>query len=233
MNFLFYDAHCHYNFIKNKKYEGYLIAAVSLDYGTSLETLSYKDKNILRGIGIHPWRVHEENLNQVLQLIMEADFIGEVGLDFRYSIAPRELQIEYFKVFLESAPEKTFNVHALDAWEETFKILQEYNIKKAIFHWYTGPTHLLKDIQGAGYFITINPSVTFQKKHQAVAEKAEIDIILTESDGGYEYRGKLLEPIHVKEVINYLSKVKSIEEEELKKIIAKNFQKAFNISIPS
>ena len=225
---MYYDAHCHYSYLK-KKYENFVIAAVSMDYMSSLDTLSLKSPNILAGVGIHPWKVHEEELESVLPLIQKADFIGEVGLDYRYAKAGKELQLKYFEKFAEiaSVQNKLINVHALDSWEDAFKILQTYNVKRVIFHWYTGPITLLKDIEGAGYFITVNPSVTFQKKHQEVVSRASLDIILTESDGGYEYKGRMLEPIYINEAIKEISKIKGIEEEEVKEVVERNFKKAF------
>ncbi|QIW24069.1 TatD family deoxyribonuclease [Sulfolobus sp. S-194] len=225
---MYYDAHCHYSYLK-KKYENFIIAAVSMDYSTSIETLSLKSTDILAGIGIHPWKVHEENLNKVLGLTKKADFIGEVGLDYRYAKADKSVQLKYFEAFAEEASnqKKLINVHALDAWEDAFNILQKHNVKRAIFHWYTGPENLLKEIEGSGYFITVNPSVTFQKKHQNIVIKASLDIILTESDGGYEYKGRLLEPVHITEAIKEISKLKGISEEEVNKVVERNFRKAF------
>jgi len=225
---MYYDAHCHYSYLK-KNYENFIIAAVSMDYKSSVDTLSLKSPNILAGVGIHPWKVHEEGLENVLPLIQKADFIGEVGLDYKYAKAEKSLQIKYFEKFAEiaSAQNKLINVHALDAWEDAFKILQTYNVKKAIFHWYTGPITLLKDIEGAGYFITVNPSVTFQEKHQEVVSKVPIESILTESDGGYEYKGRMLEPIYISEAIKEISKIKGIREEEVKEVVERNFKIAF------
>ena len=225
---MYYDAHCHYSYLK-KNYESFIIAAVSMDYKSSVDTLSLRSSNILAGVGIHPWKVHEEALENVLPLIQKADFIGEVGLDYRYAKAGKELQIKYFEKFTEiaSVQNKLINVHALDAWEDAFKILQTYSVKKAIFHWYTGPITLLKDIEGAGYFITVNPSVTFQKRHQEVVSKTPIEIILTESDGGYEYKGRMLDPIYISEAIKEISKIKGIGEEEVKEVVERNFKKAY------
>lgn len=226
---LYYDAHCHYYSLK-KKYEGYVIAAVSDDYSSSLETLSLKDKYILTGVAIHPWNVHKEPIEPVLKLIPKADFIGEVGLDYRLAQAPKEVQIQYFTKFLEVSEGKLINVHALDAWKDAFNLLIKYDIKRAIFHWYSGPLELLKDIEGAGYYITVNPSVTFQKKHQKVVENAPLTMLLTESDGGYEYKGRLLEPIYIPEALDFLKKIKGMEmeKEKIMKIIEDNFRKAFN-----
>lgn len=225
----YFDAHCHYSFLR-KRYEGYFIAAVSMDYQSSLDTLSLKSENILVGVGVHPWRVHEEDINRVLPLINRADFVGEVGLDYRFAKASRDLQIAYFERQIEESKGKLINVHALDAWEDAFNILIKHNVKRAIFHWYTGPLTLLKDIEGAGYFISINPSVTFQKKHQNVLEKADLKILLTESDGGYEYRGKLLEPTDIPKTLIYMSKVLGLDEDYLIRIIRDNYARAFSIS---
>lgn len=229
---MYYDAHCHY-YSLNKRYDDFIIAAVSVDYETSLMTLNLKSEKILAGVGIHPWKVHAESfdkLKKVLNLIKKADFVGEIGLDFEYAKAKKEDQIAYLDAFLSEAviQNKPVNLHALRAWKECFEIVTRKGVRKAIFHWYTGPEELLKDIEGAGYFITINPSVSFQTKHSKILEKAPLEIIITESDGGYEYRGKLLEPVDIIPTLKIISNVKGVDEEELKKRIEMNFRKVFS-----
>jgi Mg-dependent DNase len=220
----YFDAHCHYSYLK-KKYEDYLIAAVSMDYQSAMDTFSLKSDNVLVGVGIHPWRVHEEDLTRILSLIIKADFVGEVGLDYRFAKAPKELQIKYFEEQIKAGEGKLINVHALDAWKDAFNILVKNDVKSAIFHWYTGPINLLKDIESAGYFISINPSVSFQKKHQEVLKNVDLKNVLTESDGGYEYRGKLLEPSDIPNAISFMSNFLGIEEYKLVRIISNNFSK--------
>ncbi len=224
----YFDAHCHYSYLK-KNYEEYFISAVSMDYDSAIDTLSLKRINILTGVGIHPWKVHEERLEKIIPLIDKADFVGEVGLDYRFAKAPKEVQIKYFVEQIERGKEKLINVHALDAWKDAVEILIKHDIKRAIIHWYTGPVDLLKDIEGMGYFITINPSVTFQKKQQIVLEKANPKILLTESDGGYEYRGKLFEPTDIPNAISFMAKTLNLEENQVMKIVEENFKKAFSI----
>ncbi|MQL55248.1 TatD family hydrolase [Acidianus ambivalens] len=225
---MLYDAHCHYSLLK-KKYEGYFIAAVSMDYNSSVETLSLNDKNILKGVAIHPWNVHKEKIESVLPLIDKADFVGEIGLDYKYSEAPKELQIRYFEEFLKNSQDKTVNIHAVNSWDDVLNLLIKHDIRRAIIHWYSGPKELLRDIEGAGYFITINPSVTFQEKHRIIAENASPNIVLTESDGGYVYKGKLLEPTDIPSIIKFLSKIWNEDERYVEKKIEINFRKAFNL----
>ncbi len=200
-----------------------------MDYASSVETLSLKDKSVLKGVAIHPWNVNKEKIEKVLPLIDKADFVGEIGLDYKYSDAPKELQIKYFEEFLKNSQGKTVNVHSVNSWNDVLNILVKHDIKRAIIHWYSGPKELLKDIEGAGYFITINPSVTFQEKHKIIAENAPPNIVLTESDGGYVYKEKLLEPTQIPFVINFLSKTWNEDEEQVKRRIEINFRKAFNL----
>ncbi len=147
---MYYDAHCHFSLLK-KAYDGFIIAAVSMDYQSSEETLSLRSDKILAGVGIHPWNVHLEELKRVESLINRADFIGEVGLDYRFAKADKEKQKEYFTFFARKAYElnKLINVHALDAWKDALNILLKEGVRRAIFHWYSGPEDLLKDIEGA------------------------------------------------------------------------------------
>ncbi|MCH1771395.1 MULTISPECIES: TatD family hydrolase [Metallosphaera] len=221
---MLYDAHCHCSELDGKY--NVVVAAVSMDLKTSMKTLNMR--GVLRGVGIHPWNAGNGELERVKELVERADFIGEVGLDYRLSKASREVQIKYFQEFL--LPDKTVNIHALDAWEDAFNLALKHGVKRAIFHWYTGPQTLLKDIEGAGYFITINPSVTFQEKHQKILDVAPLEIILTESDGGYVYRGRLLEPNMVKDALQFISKRKGVDEGELERMIERNFVKAFGTS---
>ncbi|BCS94323.1 TatD family hydrolase [Metallosphaera javensis (ex Sakai et al. 2022)] len=222
---MLYDAHCHCSELE-KEYD-VIVAAVSMDLNTSLKTLNMRGR-ILRGVGIHPWNAGNGELERVKELVDRADFVGEVGLDYRLSKASKEVQIKYFEEFL--VPDKTVNIHALDAWEDAFNLALKHGVRRAIFHWYTGPHDLLKDIEGAGYFITINPSVTFQEKHQRIVDVAPVEIILTESDGGYVYRGKLLEPTMVRDALLFISKRKGMDEEEVERVVERNFNRAFGTS---
>jgi TatD DNase family protein len=219
------DAHCHYVDLK-REYEA-VIAAVSVDFRSSLDTLSLNSKRILKGVGIHPWRAHIEKVEEVLPLVEKADFVGEVGLDYRLSEAPREVQRRVFQSFLFE--DKTLNVHALDAWEEALSTMIRRGVRRAILHWYTGSPELLKDIEGAGYFITVNPSITFQRKHQDAVRRAPPGVILMESDGGYVYRGILLEPNMIPKTEEFTAELLGLEVEELHRVVEGNFRRAFNL----
>ncbi|RLG08810.1 MAG: TatD family deoxyribonuclease, partial [Thaumarchaeota archaeon] len=136
-------------------------------------------------------------------------------------------QKEVFKKFCSLASEYDLpvNVHARAAWRDALEILEKFEVEKAVIHWYTGPIEFLEEIAQDGYMITINPAVKIQEKHRRVLEEAELNLILTESDGPYRYRGLDLKPELIGDLLRFISEVKKIDEEALESVIASNFRR--------
>ena len=231
------DAHSHAYDLPRKeleKYRSIRIVSVSEDLESSLKTLSIAEEfpNIIPFVGVHPWRLGEvsgSEIEEVLRLVEKRDDVkgvGEVGLDRKIEES-YERQKEVFKKFCSLASEYDLpvNVHARAAWREALEILEKLEVEKAVIHWYSGPIELLEEIAQSGYMITINPAVKIQERHRRVLEEAELNIILTESDGPYRYRGLDLKPEMIRDLIKFISEVKKIDEETLKNIIASNFRR--------
>ena len=179
------DAHCHvYGISKErlrKLVEEIIIVGVAEDYETSkrIIELSQQFSGIVPMVGLHPWKVpnsSEEELRKILGLIDQAKGLGEIGLDGKTRALDK--QIKFFEEQLKLASEYglPINIHSRAAWREIANLLLKYEIKTAIWHWYSGPTEFLKDFEAQGYFITINPSVIFQDKHLKVLELSLIHI---------------------------------------------------------
>ena len=230
------DAHCHahaFSDMELKEFSKIKIIAVSEDIESSGKTidLSRRFDNIIPFIGIHPWNLESmsaRELEEVLRSLKlgEAMGIGEVGVDGRIKKNVRK-QIEVFKLFSEVSAELglPMNIHALGAWDEVFEVMLKMDVRRALFHWYTGPIRLLKDIGEAGYYISINPAVKIQPKHRRILENAELDMIITESDGPYNYRGLKLKPTMIGDLIEFISNIKDVDRISLEKIIERNFER--------
>ncbi len=237
------DAHCHayeYSLNELNQYKQILLLSVGDDYRSSLRNIELESKynNIIGGVGAHPWSIGYEvsldDVNNIIELALNSrpKMIGEIGLDKKFKSNTFELQRIVFKKFLElvnTLGNVIVNVHALGAWKEVLNELMKYNIKVAIIHWYTGPKQLLKEIEAQNYYITINPSILFQKKHQNILKEASLDIILTESDGPYEYRGHILRSNLIPEVLKFIAKVKELDIEEVRKTIINNIKRLLSI----
>ena len=230
------DAHCHahaFSDMELKEFSKIKIIAVSEDIESSRKTidLSKRFDNIIPFIGIHPWNLESmsaRELKGVLRSLKlgEAMGIGEVGVDGRIKKSVQK-QIEVFKLFCEVSAELglPMNIHALNAWDKVFEIMLKMDVRRALFHWYTGPIKLLKDIGEAGYYISINPAVKIQPKHRKVLENAELDMIITESDGPYNYRGLRLKPTMISDLVEFISSIKDVDRISLEKIIERNFER--------
>jgi len=114
------------------------------------------------------------------------------------------------------------NVHAPDAWADVVEELRRSDVDRALIHWYTGPLHLLDTIRDLGYYISINPAVTIQKKHQEVAAAADRRIVLVESDGPYEYRGLRLVPPLIEKTVEKMAELWSTTPEYVREIVEEN-----------
>ncbi|MGQ4891511.1 MAG: TatD family hydrolase [Candidatus Njordarchaeia archaeon] len=238
---MYVDAHCHCHEFPEEEINSILrendiiLVIVSENLESSKKTISLSEKfeKVIPCIGLHPWEIKGEisivEADKIIEQSQEIGCFGEVGLDRRFNRKNYNYQKMVFIKFVEAAKKgnKVLNIHALDAWEETIEIVHDMGVKKAIFHWYSGPVKLLEKIREYGYFITINPSVKFQKKHGAVLKNAPLDIILTESDGPYEYKGNILHPKMVPNLVNYIAEVKKLSREEVLEIIIANFGKLF------
>jgi len=238
------DVHCHLHEYSDKDLETFtklnmFIIAVSDDYNSSLKTLNISKKYswVIPALGIHPWSIKDTSIDEariIAELIMKNGIriIGEVGLDTKFVPNTIKYQREVFKYFLELASEfkLSMNLHTPNTWSEVFKLILQYDIPTAIFHWYTGPQHLLKEFEAHNMFISINPAITIQKKHREIARKAPMDIILIESDGPYNYRGLNLGPHMVNDTIEYLAKLKEVDIEEFIKHLENNFAKFIKLS---
>ena len=230
------DAHCHAHAFSDaelREFSKIRIIAVSEDLESSRRTidLSKRFNNIIPFVGIHPWdleSISEKELEEVLEILRlsGAMGIGEVGVDGRIKRSIRR-QVEVFKLFCEISAELDLpmNIHALDAWDHVFEIMLKMDVRRALFHWYTGPIKLLRDIGEAGYYISINPAVRVQPKHKRVLENAELDMIITESDGPYNYRGLRLKPSIISDLIEFISDVKGVDKSSLERIIERNFER--------
>ncbi len=236
------DAHCHlYEFDNTyidslfKQYGDLLVFAVSDDYESSLRTieLAKKNKHVVPCIGLHPWEVGKKKdpvreAEKIAELAVREGVrcFGEIGLDTKFVAETIDVQRRVFQVFLEYGRRNRMflNIHAAGTWEEVLELVKDYPAPVNI-HWYTGPLHLITVIRDNGFFISINPAVKIQHKHREVVRYAPLDIILTESDGPYEYRGLRLEPKLIPNVVKEIASIKGVEEDAVREAVASNAER--------
>lgn len=87
-----------------------------------------------------------------------------------------------------------------------------------IFHWYSGDIKTMEKIINAGYYFSINESMTSTKKGKVIIDFIPKDRLLTETDAPFNKKD------NIPNVIKYISITKGCSEEFVNKQIENNFK---------
>lgn len=232
------DSHCHiYEFAESeiKEYEENfdLIVAVADDLESSERTLELAEKfsYIVPCVGVHPWSLKditnvEEQLKALEKLASggRARCIGEVGLDLAFTPNTYNIQLIVFRRILEIAKDYNLpvNLHTAKAWRQALEEVVSHGIRRALFHWYTGPFDVLSEIVAHGYIISINPTVKISERHREIAKRVPLASLTFESDGPYQYRGLYLSPRMIPESVKSVAEARGMDCQELITIAREN-----------
>ncbi len=158
--------------------------------------------------------------------------IGECGLDFQYKPVRKDdaLKNEQRMVFqrhLDLAREFDLPIviHCRGAWRECLAMTISSGVKKAVFHWYSGPVDVLKDILDAGFLISASVALEYSPELRRAVEYVSIDRILVETDT--PVRGWT--PKDVWRTFKALCAIKGLDEEKALAQVNANARAFFNI----
>jgi len=196
-------------------------------------------------MGLHPGSVGpnwEDDLKQMKQLLDSGRYIaiGETGMDLYWDKTYLEEQRAAFKIQVEWA--KTYQlplvIHAREAFEELFSILDELNddTLTGVFHCFTGTLEQAEKIMAYGGFkLGIGGVLTYQKSGlDAVLQHIDLEHLLLETDSPYlppvPYRGKRNESAYLVHVAELLAEIKGVTLQELAMITTRNAEGLFKIN---
>lgn len=165
----------------------------------------------------------------------QACAIGEIGLDYHYDFAPRDVQQAVFAAQLELARERHLPViiHTREATDDTFAILKEAGPIEGVFHCFTGDVSMARRALDIGFYLSYAGIVTFPKASDLrdTARIVPADRLLIETDSPYlapvPHRGKRNEPAHVGRVLESLSAVRGEPAADLEAQVTRNFVRLF------
>jgi TatD DNase family protein len=199
------DTHAHLDELENleaalnKAKEAGVVAmvAVGCNHQSNLKVMGISDSHpgfVYPALGLHPWELgnmDSNGINLTLKFIEEkisqVIAIGEIGLDYDkrvIKVAPKEMQKDTLKYLLTLARRyaKPITIHSRYAWKDAFELVKEAGIEKAVFHWFTGFSGVLKDILEAGYLISATPAAEYHEEHRRAIKETTLDKLLLETD---------------------------------------------------
>ena len=161
--------------------------------------------------------------------------VGEIGLDYHYDFAPRDVQRDVFAAQLALAKQLDMPViiHTREATDDTFAILEESGGVRGVFHCFTGDVAMARRALDAGFYLSFAGIVSFPKA-ESLRDAARIvpdDRLLIETDSPYlapvPYRGKRNEPAYVARVLDALAAARGDAPARLAEQTSRNFASLF------
>ena len=219
------------------------IIAVGANMRACRLTLQWADAYpgyVYPALGVHPTEWFEEDVEETLRFVEKqlnrCVAVGEIGLDYwsreaRKSKAVRRRQREIYIRQLEMAVEydKPVSIHSRGSWRDALDLLLKHGPERAVFHWYSGPIDILRELLNAGYYISATPAAEYSKHHRAALQEAPLGRILLETDSPVEYRGRPSEPGDLPLVARALAELKDVSLEEVVEATTRNAERLFNI----
>ncbi len=256
------DVHCHLTFkeydtdreqvIADAKQvlNGVVVSGVEPeDAKKALELAALHENFVFVTLGLHPIHVEErtdQEIERYVEFISEHKRrivgIGEIGLDYHWVRDPLKLKRtkEVFVEFLELA--KELNVPAVlhlrgtgsEAIEEGLKIVSDEDVKKAVFHCFTGKPSVAETICEEGYYISLPASIMRSKSMRKVAKRIPLSRLLTETDAPYlspDEEAPRNVPQNVKVVYEEIARQKKSDVETVNEEIGHNFERLFGVKL--
>jgi TatD DNase family protein len=160
--------------------------------------------------------------------------IGEIGLDYHYDFAPREVQREVFAAQLALAGSLGLPVviHSRKAMDDTAAILRQATPAVAgVMHCFTGTLDEAREALDLGLLVSLAGIVTFPRAGtlRDVAAFVPADRLLLETDAPFlapvPYRGKRNEPAWVVQTLAAVAAIRSTTSEGLGEAVVSNFRR--------
>jgi TatD DNase family protein len=165
--------------------------------------------------------------------------IGECGLDYYYhkEAVTIKRQSALFRAHIELALELDLPMifHIRDAFEDFFRIIDEYEGIRGVVHSFTATRKELDGIVERGLYLGLNGIMTFTKdeKQLEAGKLAPIENLVLETDAPFltpkPFRGTMCEPKHVINITQFLSELRGESPEFLAEQTTKNAHKLFNL----
>jgi TatD DNase family protein len=213
------------------------MVSVGTDLPTSQQAmgLAALHPNVRATVGLHPHDASklaaEWDMLEALARTEECVGIGEAGFDLYYERSPRDEQEVAFRFQIRLATRlgKALVIHARDAWDDTFRVLEAEGVpERTVFHCFTGGPEEARRAIDLGCWLSFSGIVSFKNAGElrAAAAMVPADRVLVETDAPYlapePYRGKPNEPAYVTAVGAALAAARSADVADIAELTRAN-----------
>jgi len=237
--------------------------------GTNLATsrqavaLAERFEGVYAAVGFHPLDLAEWGQTSLADIEALLDHpkvvaVGEIGIDYFYDRAPRDVQRDRFRAQMELAVKHDLPViiHTRDSMDDAVAIAEEvasahpewrkglkhprgkYEAPKGVFHCYSGDAQTAFRLIAAGFLVSFPGVVTFKNNGAAdVLREIGYDHIMLETDSPYltpaPHRGKRNEPAYVRLIAERAAEICGASVNDIERTSTYNAQRLFGIGTPA
>jgi TatD DNase family protein len=225
------------------------VLAVGSNRQSNIRTLEISQQHrhfVYPALGLHPWELGslgtaeiDDSLQFIEQNIASAVAVGEIGLDYDKRVlkaSSKELQQQVLRELLNVAKKhgKPVSIHSRYAWKDALRLVREAGVDKAVFHWFTGFSSVLRDIVDGGYFISATPAMEYHEEHRRAIKEAPLERLLLETDSPVTY-GRAVrygsQPADVLRSLRAASQLKEVDEAAIAEQTTRNANTFFSLDL--
>lgn len=189
-----YDTHFHLDLQKEKKtaldeinkWKIYTIAVTNLPDLYKKEQGKIVSPYVRLALGFHPELLsdYKHQIPLMWELLPQAKYVGEVGLDFSSSRHVQE-QVSFFEELIDRClkdSNKIVSIHSRKSASTVIDIIGDNFTFKPILHWFTGNKKELDIAVERGYYFSINASMIKSAKGKEIVDRVPKSQLLLETD---------------------------------------------------
>lgn len=222
----------------------FFIPAIDSSYTEAMLQLE-KDfpKHVFLMMGLHPTHVKDnyiDELKHIEWMFSKRQFyaVGEIGIDLYWDKSTLDIQIKAFKYQIKLAKKYKLPIviHCREAFNEIFEVLETEKDDNlfGIFHCFTGNLNQAHQAIAYNMKLGIGGVATFKNgKIDQFLNQIDLKHIVLETDAPYlspvPFRGKRNESAYIINVLEKLSSIYKVSEEEIAKITTQNSKDVFKI----
>ena len=226
------------------KVSRFFIPAIDSTYTEAMFQLE-KDfpDNVFLMMGLHPTHVKEnykQELKHVEGMLAQRQFyaVGEIGIDLYWDKSTLGIQQEAFKYQIKLAKQYKLPIviHCREAFDEIFEVLDQEKSEDlfGIFHCFAGNLEQAHQAISYNMKLGIGGVATFKNgKIDQFLNQIDLKHIVLETDSPYlapvTFRGKRNESAYIIKVLEKLSLIYGISEQQIAAITTQNSKDIFNI----
>ena len=197
---------------------------------------------VLFSAGVHPHRAgpyagraHDAaDVTRRAVSAVDGVAIGEIGLDYHYDFAPKDVQRDVFAAQVQLAVElaRPVVIHTREASDDTMALLREAGggRVRGVMHCFTGTRDEARQALDLGFFVSLSGILTFPKAQELreVARFVPAERLLVETDAPFlapvPHRGKRNEPAWVRLTLQTMAEAKQLSMDAMSAHVTANVE---------